>query len=633
MHAKRYGRVLILAALVICNGCDVAKNVWRSSEDRINEAFPVSAEVAAVKAKVEQLLNTNAEAAALLQSEFAQRQKLRALTCAAGVEPSMSDSVQDIRKRITVPQCFIDFDIEQKKWLSFRRAAVLLLAPPLRPIPTDSPAILSASNSISGIAFAAAAGVAIATSNRELEIIDINDDKSIFLDKDSSGYIFRASLSPNGRVFASASQAGTDAVRLRESETGDLIVELPDYQNFTWLDSTTAWITKKNSRGSELLDIASGKSVLVKGISNVPTAVLPLPGEAGVFIARSHGTVTKFKVVRSGGDPSIELIDQQTTPLPTAWSSGLNALTANGRYLVQGSQKLLVTNLTSLATEEVSLAPYSTQGVTPLPGDNRLLLPIFLPSRGWSAAKFYEFDAETKTFALIEDGLFQPSARGMQVRTVHIPSLNRVGLISDSTVKLLDEVKTSFKVGLQPFLQQLQEDERMQMAATSATELNRDDYSGRGGTRAYGSGLSDAPTNKALADLAKEAKIVAVGVYQSSGAPSRPGQPAGRGPVYVVVRKSSKPIVLVLSSYDPVDWRIQTDSRAELKAVLISSYSDSTVQGAASIENIRMGRTYAYERNSSGFTQLNAEVVSLIGKPIESFQGSYKAASFIVGGM
>jgi hypothetical protein len=90
---------------------------------------------------------------------------------------------------------------------------------------------------------------------------------------------------------------------------------------------------------------------------------------------------------------------------------------------------------------------------------------------------------------------------------------------------------------------------------------------------------------------------------------------------------------LVLSSYDPVDWRIQTDSRAELKAVLISSYSDSTVQGAASIENIRMGRTHAYERNSSGFTQLNAEVVSLIGKPIESFQGSYKAASFIVGGM
>jgi hypothetical protein len=72
--------------------------------------------------------------------------------------------------------------------------------------------------------------------------------------------------------------------------------------------------------------------------------------------------------------------------------------------------------------------------------------------------------------------------------------------------------------------------------------------------------------------------VVLLGAYRSST-----GQPGG--PVSVTVHPNSRPLSLVLWSYEPVDWQIHLDPGASLKAVSFAFYKsngkpDSTVTGA-----------------------------------------------------
>src|SRR5689334_5008482 len=82
-----------------------------------------------------------------------------------------------------------------------------------------------------------------------------------------------------------------------------------------------------------------------------------------------------------------------------------------------------------------------------------------------------------------------------------------------------------------------------------------------------------------LARLARSAQIAAVSVYEAV-AMRAPSMPQKQGPVRVRVRRTARPVVLVLSSHQTVEWQLQIDPDAELAAVLTSGYGESTVAGA-----------------------------------------------------
>lgn len=139
--------------------------------------------------------------------------------------------------------------------------------------------------------------------------------------------------------------------------------------------------------------------------------------------------------------------------------------------------------------------------------------------------------------------------------------------------------------------------------------------------------LSSAP----LADLAKDAQVEAIGVYQSANASKRSGE-SRTGQIEVHIRRSSKPVVLVLSSYEPVRWNLVSEPGARISAVLLSGYYQSQVVGAGTTRVITLGRSFAYQTGTTQYMALENDVARLIGKRINLFQGRYDGSSFSVGG-
>lgn len=131
--------------------------------------------------------------------------------------------------------------------------------------------------------------------------------------------------------------------------------------------------------------------------------------------------------------------------------------------------------------------------------------------------------------------------------------------------------------------------------------------------------------------LARSAQVVAVSVYEAVA--SQPSSSsAAPGPVTVLVRPALRPVVLVLSSHQKVRWQVEVLRGAELAAVLLSGYGESTVTGAGEALVTSIGGFYAFKRGSAEFKHLEDEVLRCTGRTIEDFQSVYAGDSFEVGG-
>jgi hypothetical protein len=104
------------------------------------------------------------------------------------------------------------------------------------------------------------------------------------------------------------------------------------------------------------------------------------------------------------------------------------------------------------------------------------------------------------------------------------------------------------------------------------------------------------------------------------------------GVIDVTVRRTSKPIILVLCSYEPVQWKLKIEPGAKLNAVLVSGYYTSQVSGAGSARVVLTGSTYAYSQGGPEFRRFNQEIMLWTGRTIDVFQGKYEGSTFSVGG-
>jgi hypothetical protein len=126
------------------------------------------------------------------------------------------------------------------------------------------------------------------------------------------------------------------------------------------------------------------------------------------------------------------------------------------------------------------------------------------------------------------------------------------------------------------------------------------------------------------------AEVAVVGVYQSGR--SVKGAPGTRdtGPVQVNVAPGSTPLVLVLASYEPVQWQVNNRGR-KIAAVLLSGYYPSTVTGVA-VPVTPIGTQYAYKPDSAEWPRLQAVVARHAPNPPRYFLGAYAGTSFDVPG-
>jgi hypothetical protein len=133
-----------------------------------------------------------------------------------------------------------------------------------------------------------------------------------------------------------------------------------------------------------------------------------------------------------------------------------------------------------------------------------------------------------------------------------------------------------------------------------------------------------------LSRLARATRVEAVSVYEAVAmrAPSMPQNP---GPVRVQLRRTARPVVLVLSSHQTVEWQLEIEPDAALEAVLTSGYGESTVAGAGTALVTSIGGFYAFKRGSAEFRHLEDEVLRCTGRTIENFQSVYAGHTFEIG--
>jgi hypothetical protein len=103
--------------------------------------------------------------------------------------------------------------------------------------------------------------------------------------------------------------------------------------------------------------------------------------------------------------------------------------------------------------------------------------------------------------------------------------------------------------------------------------------------------------------------------------------------VTVVVEPRPKPVVLALTAYEAVTWRIEVRPGATVERVLAGGYETQTVTGVPSgiVETFSpAGLAYGWEITSGGANQVVASARTATGLVETTFQGCYTGARFAI---
>lgn len=101
--------------------------------------------------------------------------------------------------------------------------------------------------------------------------------------------------------------------------------------------------------------------------------------------------------------------------------------------------------------------------------------------------------------------------------------------------------------------------------------------------------------------------------------------------IEVTIHAKSQPLIIVLSSYEPVVWKLLPDNGVKIKEIILSSYNPSKVVGIDStIKVSRQPFGYSYKTTHSK-SKLAVQVFKYTGlTEFESYQGSYKGEKFSI---
>lgn len=607
--------------LVIClfavglAGCGQVSNFWTSPEEKINAAFPLAESAQYAKSSLlKELTNDNAKD---VEAQFASRLKVRALTCAKGYSPNRFSSASDIRKRLESNTCFVESDNEIRKWLGLMRAGLLLAKPALRTTSKNQLGFLVADDFISGTRFAEEAAVAALQTQKTVSFVDFESTKPIFRGPNDSAL---GAISPNGRLFVTADGNG-DVLKIREVESGAVVTEIPFVRafQFKWLDARTAIYISREKRTTHILDFTTAREVQVLGVANGFDQAVRVVGSDDQYVLMGGSGVSKIQLIRNRMEPEVKLISEK--PI-SGLSCALNTSgkTADGLHYFCVGENLKIVNLATMEVQIISFDPFRVQiGITTPNPDQILLRGYTQPSQG-EDARYYLYSIRDRTLAQINRDKSLPD------RFEHIGSINQQAVINQSRVEVLRSLSTLSPIPLDKFVVDAQE--FLNLRKLAAFEKQAATSGGGSTSEPLASNvLAKGP----LVDLARDAQIEGIGVYQGNGSGSQRSEARSTGYVEVRIRRSTKPIILVLSSYEPVRWMLVSEPGARLAGVLVSGYYPSQVVGAGSAPVIVSGSSYAYKVDSPQYRALNQSVANATGKEIGLFQGRYDGGQFSVG--
>jgi len=604
-------------------------------EDKINSAIPVSE--ALMNAETAVFERVTGPKSKKLEKELAVRLKLRALNCAKGYSPSWLTGKEEIRKNVQDRSCFINTDKEIAKWLGMVRAGLILAEPPLRPLPGKAPNFIVADGNILSARFAAKAGVALIDTGLATQVVDFEGSKPLFKEARESSML--GALSPNGRLFTVGEG---NRLKIRESETGNVIAEIPSVRanQFFWVDDRTAFYSTSDMSKVYLVDFSTGKEIPVDVVGRGMQFATKVPDEDNQYVLFSYQAVTKIELDRNKAEPDVRLVDEKPVK-NISWSNNFSSnLTADGRKVFSSSPSLVLVTLDSLQVETLPLEPFYIQFCNATPDPDKLILFGYTRTATGQSGKYYLFSIGKQTLMPVETMAERMS------RYVYIPSIRQQAQVIGNKIAMVDAIPSSGEIPLSQFVSDaLQAVNQSKLDAFDRQQQLLEQRQGGSGSYRSPAWPAEAPAASPVAPgwpmvesrglitgLARNAQIESVGVYQGPKGTARSADGRNMGTVDVSIRRSSMPIVLVLSSYEPVQWNLKLESGAKLGAVLLSSYHHSQVVGAGSARTLVIRSGYAYKQGSAEYNRLNHEVLRWTGKTIGIFQGRYEGSSFSVGG-
>ena len=627
--------VLCCAALSACSGVG---DVFLSAPEKVGKAFPPITEVRIGEEGLRALVAADPVQAKAFEQQYASRLALRALTCAQGLTIGRFDSIDKVKGYAVNRQCLAEQDILLMQYLGIRQIGYRLAQPALRPfLPLGPTATLPTGGApdLQALFAASAAGVAVLVGQRgELASVEIPGGKKIAPLAAAPGSVQSVLLSPNGRV-AAVRLHSNNSVMFVDTETGSKLWDTREIkQLYSWMPEVGAALAADGKTGAlTLIDFQAGtlaahpvalrEQAWAVNVSTAPSRVLVAANR--VFSLLEHvrdggvnGTVVKEYHLPQG---------RSAQGAPTLMLGGKSIVFASARELM--AVELASGKETVWPTGEFFAGRYAKLSETTLLFDTN--------ERDGSRTKSVVFDITSNTLASVVGAdagggsvTELPGRAGFYRRSY--PDVWIGDSVASAAPVSIDSVIAAYNLARQ--IARLEESSRMVAREESAgAEMSISSsapaFSFGGAAPSRPSTAITAGQDAIMSSLARTGRIEAVGVYQGVSA-SAVGQSRKVGSVTVRVR-SGKPVLLVLSSYEPVRWTLVPEPGATILGVLVSGYHQSEVLGAGRARVLMSGSTYAYTAGSSEYRALNRQTLLYTGKEIDTFQGKYEGSAFTVG--
>jgi hypothetical protein len=654
MTASRTLRLACTLLLLSAGSSAARANV----EDRINAAIPLSGSAQTALLQMRRLVSAP-PLRARIEAQLHVKMRLRALECGQDFAISPGSSDEQIRRQYGGNPCLAAQDAVIAEWLGLRTVGALLGLPPLRPVPPGTPARLADLEApIQRVSFAAQAGVAVMSSYKDIEVVDTAAGVPISTSLGPQQELLQ-SISPNGRVYTTGHQG---QLRFYDSEDGTLVAS-PQWCmyggdcRFQWLDNRTVLIDAGGSRGPELYDFQTGASGPLDGRLEPIERIAPLDGTASTYIAFRDSGLTTFRLDYVNGQPHADVI--QTVPIRLNLIPMSGGAVPGGHYYVNTSSgQLYVSDLSDLHTEAIDLGDFFVQRVLPEADPDRLLFAGFLRG-GPPTWRFYEYALREQTVSALDTSQL-PSTQ-----FVFDPAQGALFVLAGEALTRVDALPRASQAARAAFA--------ASMRGTQPTMPRQSPYllvPGTGGITTSGgmmrSIIPPAPPAVTppviagpVARLAKSADVQGIGIFGAE-LPSTPGsaqsdgyvgtisgtevqiyRSAGRtvvsrgspgvaGIVRVVIRPRPQSLILVLSSFSSIQWRLRLAPGARLAAVLITGPHGSSVAGEGNIPVVAIGSAYSYVVGSPGYMALQNEVYAWTGKRMSLLQCGFRGKDFLV---
>jgi hypothetical protein len=594
------------------------------------------------------------------EEQLASKMELRALTCSQGFSIGRFDLVKTVGALPLSRDCLNAQDAMMASYLGIRQVAVRLSQAALRPmLPLGEPSLVPNVDGIEIYSATAAsrAGVAVLRGGRgEFISVVIPGGKKIAAipsTPDASHHVF---LSPNGRVLVV--QNGNNGLTFLDTQTGEKLWESKTINQFyIWLADLSAALARDAKTGESVVidfqrgSIAPHPSSLRNqtwGLNLSDTPPRALLGASHEFSILTHQ--------RSAQGIETSIVKTYAIKSGQGVSSLNPTLMQDGKSIVFIAMKDFMAIDLESGKERIWLTGEFLGNRYAKLSETTLLVDSFDPVNR-VGTKPWVFDIEKSTLSPVE---------GDETKSGIIAELDgRVGFMRRGYRQMWfgDSLKAGAPVALENLLSEFNLARQLAKLEEVARANALGDAQNALNTRLQFAGSSPAPNGSVAAAIAAadaaaaasgaaaafkdghraslgnpmlavtpDSQVEGIGVYQ--GGPGSSQATGGRKTGYVEVRikKSSKPIVLVLSSYEPVRWMLISEPGARLAAVLVSGYHPSQVVGAGSARVVMSGNSYAYKLDGPEYRALNLETLKWTGKTIGVFQGRYEGGSFNVGG-